>query len=271
MISMSRTRIQSDPPVSLSMSKPANILVADDEDVFRQTTVALLEREGYTATGTRNAEEARDRLRSEPYDLLVCDINMPGNTHLQLVEEVQSSRRLMPVIVVTGYPSVATAVPAVGMAIDGYLVKPVSPEEMLGRVGRALDRRLACLQIEESARRLEQWQRDLQRLIQAHRYRSPAAHQQHLGAFATLTLRNVSACLNEVRLLIQAIVSGAASPEAAEALRDSRPVALVRALHNTIQTLERTKKSFKSKELAALRVRLEKLLEDPPPPEAPGR
>src|SRR5215470_6270559 len=99
------------------MGPPARILLADDEDTFRTSVAVLLRREGYVCDVAGNAEEVSDLLTKGQYDLLICDLRMPGNTDLELLRGLASGGSSLPIIAVTAYPSVATAVAAMRCAV----------------------------------------------------------------------------------------------------------------------------------------------------------
>ncbi len=91
-----------------------HILLADDEDTFLEATQDLLQEEGYDCHLVRNAEElGQALLRVGDFDVLITDLNMPGNRVLEMVKEIRVQARQLPVIVVTGYPSVPTAVESI--------------------------------------------------------------------------------------------------------------------------------------------------------------
>ncbi len=126
----------------------ARILLVDDDRVFARTTVILLEQHGYVCRAVGTAAEAVQALRQDTYDALVTDIQMPDSSDLTYLEEAFARRELPATVVVTGYPSVATAAHAVRLPALGYLLKPFELEELLDRVEHAvhqtrLERQLA--------------------------------------------------------------------------------------------------------------------------------
>lgn len=129
------------------MSAPARILLADDEETFRSSVAVLLRREGYLCDMASQGTEAVEMLGQAQYDLLITDLRMPGNTDLELLRAATSSA-LLPVIVVTAYPSVPTAVEALRCSVVDYLVKPFDFEELLRAVRRALETRKAARMLE---------------------------------------------------------------------------------------------------------------------------
>ena len=114
------------------MNTSGRVLLADDEDLFRDTTADLLRKSGYTVDCASDAAEAARMLAAEHYDVLISDIKMPGNAELELVLKVNELARGLPIILVTGYPAIETAVRAVEHAVVAYLIKPVHMDELLG-------------------------------------------------------------------------------------------------------------------------------------------
>ena len=91
------------------MASLGSILIADDEDTFRQSTAYLLQQRGYKCDCAADGPEALRLFQSNHYDLLVADIHMPGNQDLGLIRRAQQVTGGMPVILVTGYPCLETA------------------------------------------------------------------------------------------------------------------------------------------------------------------
>ncbi len=114
------------------------ILIADDEPLYRDTTADLLREEGYECICVENADDAIGLLREQTFDLILSDLNMPGNLKLELLKEGRTQYSHIPMIVVTGVPSVPTAIESVRLGIADYLLKPVKFEELLTAVQRAL-------------------------------------------------------------------------------------------------------------------------------------
>jgi two-component system response regulator HydG len=122
------------------MSEPtsARILVADDEPLFLQTTASLLSKAGFTCMSAASGTAALEALSQEPFDLVISDLNMPGNLKLELLREGRRKWPEIPVIVVTGAPSLPSAIESVRLGITDYLLKPVKYEDLLSAVRRAL-------------------------------------------------------------------------------------------------------------------------------------
>lgn len=122
------------------MVEAARILIADDEEVFLESTRDLLGREGYTCTCVRDVAAATARLRAERFDLLITDLRMPDADGLRLVGEAHTLRSGLPVILVTAYPTLESAVASVRLPVVDYLIKPFRLEDLLDAVERAIGR-----------------------------------------------------------------------------------------------------------------------------------
>jgi two-component system response regulator HydG len=122
------------------MTEPhlARILIADDEPLFLRTTAELLRKAGYACTCVSHGPAALEALASEPFDLILSDLNMPGNLRLELLREGRAQWPHIPLIVVTGAPSLPSAIESVRLGIADYLLKPVKYEDLLSSVGRVL-------------------------------------------------------------------------------------------------------------------------------------
>ncbi len=114
------------------------ILIADDEPLYLRTTGDLLRRAGYDCTCVSDAYQAVERLAEEPFDLVLSDLNMPGNLKLELLHRHSKHNRETPLIVVTGVPSLPSAIESIRLGITDYLLKPVKFEDLLASVRRAL-------------------------------------------------------------------------------------------------------------------------------------
>ena len=112
------------------------VLVAEDQASLRALLVTQLSRAGFTADGAATGADAAVLLAERSFDVLLADINMPGNAELELLSQAQSFGAA--VVLMTGAPSVDTAIGALqGGALD-YLKKPIAPELLLQRLDSAV-------------------------------------------------------------------------------------------------------------------------------------
>ena len=130
----------------------ANVLLVDDDPGLLRTIQLLLEDEaGFRVTTATSGETALQLLeRTGGFDVVVSDVAMPGMDGIRLLEAIRERHPRLPVILITAYASVRSAVAAMRAGAFQYLAKPVDPDELLLQVERALD-----------ASRLETEHRDL--------------------------------------------------------------------------------------------------------------
>ncbi len=122
------------------------ILIADDEPLYLRTTGALLTKAGYECVCVADASSAMERLREERFDLVLSDLNMPGNMKLELLHDVHArtlagGSSTIPIVVTTGVPTLPSAIESIRLGITDYLLKPVKFDELLACVRRVLSRR----------------------------------------------------------------------------------------------------------------------------------
>ena len=118
------------------------VLVVDDDRAFRIATRTLLEDEGYGVKLAAGVDEALGVLEQESCDLLLSDLVMERSGGMELLKTVKSRWPDLPVIMVTGFASIATAVEAMRLGAADYLTKPINNAEMVIKVQRAAESRL---------------------------------------------------------------------------------------------------------------------------------
>ncbi len=117
----------------------ARILVVEDEPKMRRLLELQLGEEGYTVVLAATAEEGLKRLGQDGADLVVTDLKLPGMDGLKFLQALKKHDALLPVIIMTAYGTVETAVEAMKAGAHDYVLKPFSMEEMKLIIGRALD------------------------------------------------------------------------------------------------------------------------------------
>jgi putative two-component system response regulator len=138
-------------PVSQPTTGAGKILIVDDEEPTRRMLGRLLEGYGYTCLLAGDALEARQRLNQEEFVLILCDMNMPGESGLELVRHVLNTYPHTAAVMVTGLDDPQLANIALEIGAYGYIIKPFEANEVLINVANALRRRR--LEIENKAHR----------------------------------------------------------------------------------------------------------------------
>lgn len=129
---------------------PVRVLVVDDQSPIRRLLSKLLQPRGYVCTPAANAAEAQRLLEEEPFELMLCDVNMPpGRSGIELVREVLERHPDVAAIMVTAEDDTEVAETALNLGAYGYVIKPFKANELLINIFNALRRRR--LEIEHRA------------------------------------------------------------------------------------------------------------------------
>ncbi|TAM46536.1 MAG: sigma-54-dependent Fis family transcriptional regulator [Gammaproteobacteria bacterium] len=120
------------------------ILIVEDEEVIRAALKRLLERRGYQAVEAGSVEEARARIEETSFDLVLADLRLPGAAGTDMIAIARDT----PVLIMTSYASVKSAVEAMKLGAVDYIAKPFDHDELLLQVQRILQNRLLARQAE---------------------------------------------------------------------------------------------------------------------------
>lgn len=147
-------------PDTLKRDLPANraaqILAVDDEPYVRDLVCRWLKGAGHVCAQAGNADAAWQHLQGHDVDLMVLDVNMPGRTGVELLDDIQATYPNTAVLMMTANGDTKTVIHALTHGAWGYLVKPVEREELLFQVNAALERRQLRLERRDYTRDLEE-------------------------------------------------------------------------------------------------------------------
>jgi DNA-binding NtrC family response regulator len=116
----------------------ARLLVVDDEEPQREMLAGILGRAGFEVVTAKDGQAAVDRLEAESFDLLLTDQKMPGMSGLDLLERARAQHPRLPVVLMTAYGTVSTAVEAMKRGAVDYLTKPFERDELLLVLDKAI-------------------------------------------------------------------------------------------------------------------------------------
>jgi CheY-like chemotaxis protein len=123
--------------------QPRRILVVDDEEMVRDLLTRFLNDRGYQAAEAADGAQALELFRSQPFDLVLSDVRMPGLSGLQLLQAVKEVNPRIPVILISGFGEVETVVEALKAGAENFLAKPLKLEMLERVVQHSLS--LACI------------------------------------------------------------------------------------------------------------------------------
>lgn len=114
------------------------ILVIDDEQIVLDSVKKILGQENFTVETTTKSREGLDKAMEQEFDLVLTDIRMPEIGGMKVLREVKRARPATPVIIITGYATVESAVQAMKLGAAEYIEKPFTPDLLLSTVNKAL-------------------------------------------------------------------------------------------------------------------------------------
>ncbi len=117
----------------------ARILICDDQEMMRDSLAATLAREGHEIVACGDGQIALQRLGAGRFDLLITDLKMPKMTGIELLAEAKKVRPEMPVVLMTAFATVQTAVEAMKLGAYDYIQKPFDGDEIKLLVDRTLE------------------------------------------------------------------------------------------------------------------------------------
>jgi len=123
------------------MRRNGSILVVDDEEIMREILDALLTREGYDVRLAANGDEGLELARNNAFDAAIVDVMMPGMDGIAVLDELKRLDDDLPVLMITAFASVETAISAMKRGAFDYITKPFKNDEVLVVVRNAVERR----------------------------------------------------------------------------------------------------------------------------------
>lgn len=117
----------------------AKILIIEDDDSVATALRDLLRAEGFGVDMATDPAEGLANAQSKSYNVVVTDLQMPGMSGLEIIEQLQRARPHLPVILITAYHTTETAIRAIKLGAFDYVLKPIDPSEFLRILKRALE------------------------------------------------------------------------------------------------------------------------------------
>ena len=122
-------------------------LVIDDEQIVLDSVRKILTDENYEVDVTLFGREGLNQAIEKDYDIVLTDIRMPDIGGMRVLRDIKRAKPSLPVVIITGYASVKSAVQAMKLGAADYIEKPFTPDQLLKAVGAALD--VAATQVPE--------------------------------------------------------------------------------------------------------------------------
>jgi len=115
------------------------LLLVDDERAIRETLSAILRRYGFLVTTAAKISEALEEMAKQNFDLLICDLNIEGESDgYQVVRAMKGINHSCIIVILTGYPALDSAMEGIHLGIDEYIAKPAKPDTLVAILAEKL-------------------------------------------------------------------------------------------------------------------------------------
>ena len=111
-----------------------SILIVEDDITFSLMLTTWLGKKGFVVRSSSSVSDAKRRLGEEAFDLVISDLRLPGSDGIDLLKWLKSTHPSLPLIMMTSYAEIQTAVQAMKLGAADYIAKPLNPDELLGKI-----------------------------------------------------------------------------------------------------------------------------------------
>src|SRR5262245_50238366 len=131
------------------------VLYIEDDDSQRDQLATELRSHGFEVIDASSGAEGLRNLNSETVDLVLCDLNMPGMSGLEVLQKTHEKHPDLPVVLITAHGTVQTAVRAMQDGAADFMIKPVLPERVEATIRNALEKAALLSRLQRSEKNLE--------------------------------------------------------------------------------------------------------------------
>lgn len=111
-----------------------SILILEDDITFSLMLKTWLGRKGFEVSSVSSVSDARSRIEDVSFDLILSDLRLPDGDGIDLLKWIKENNFVIPLIMMTSYAEIQTAVQAIKLGASDYIAKPLNPEELLGKI-----------------------------------------------------------------------------------------------------------------------------------------
>jgi DNA-binding NtrC family response regulator len=123
------------------MKKLGQVMIVDDEENIREVLSNYLESMNYSVATAEDGQDALEKFKKGDFDLIISDLLMPNIDGLELLKRIRNIDKDVIFLMITGYPSIETAVDAIKKGAYDYITKPFHMEDVKIRIERAFEKR----------------------------------------------------------------------------------------------------------------------------------
>lgn len=121
------------------MNNKENILIVDDDPLLQESLVSILENEGYNTDTARTGAEAEAKVRKGFFHIALIDVRLPDMTGTDLLVKINKIAPRTKKLVLTGYPDAISAIQAVNLRADAYMIKPFDPDDLIKLIAENIE------------------------------------------------------------------------------------------------------------------------------------
>ena len=244
-----------------------NVLLVDDEPSIRLTMAEFLKRAGYSVVSAADFESASN-LEGVGIDVAVVDINLPGRSGIELLQEINRREPYVPVIMITGEPNLSDTPEIVRAGAYDFIVKPVVKDALLKAVGRAAENKRLIDERHQLEQQIKQHAEELElrvaertaELVEAHEL---LAHQEKIAALGRVAAQVAHEVRNPLAGLL--LYSMHLKDQVANKLSDGE-IQLIDKIIDTINQLTNTTEQIlnfaRPMKLAPRRIEVNRVIND---------
>ena len=144
-----------------ALAEEPRILVVDDDPIVCKSLEDIFKDEGYHTIITTTGCEALEKMRRESFNILIADLKLPDMSGIELITAARAIDPEILAIIITGYPSIETAVESIKTSAYDYIIKPLDPEEVVAAVKRGWEKQRLAIQNKQLLQRLRQLNQEL--------------------------------------------------------------------------------------------------------------
>lgn len=115
-----------------------SILIVEDDITFSLMLTTWLSKKGFTVKSVSSVADAKRKIEEETFDLVLSDLRLPDSDGIDLLKWMKNNHLSLPLIMMTGYAEIQTAVQAMKSGASDYIAKPLNPEELLNKIRESL-------------------------------------------------------------------------------------------------------------------------------------
>ena len=203
------------------MVEAARILVVDDSPLMRAEIARILTAEGHAVTEAGSGMAACSLVARQPFDLVTLDIEMPGLSGFETLRIVKAQHRDLPVVMISSLSSLKRAIEAIRLGAYDYVSKPISPDDLVLGVRRALDQSALAAENRRLIGDLKALTLDLENVVQQRTLELQREHERLVSAYAhlkdlddlktkfvTITSHELRTPLTIITSLVEGLIAG---------------------------------------------------------------